>query len=132
VYVEILEKPHKQFHRRGHDLHCEVKLPMTAAALGVRIPIATLAGDIEVDVAAGTQSGTVIRRRGEGMPHLRGNGRGDLLVHLEVQTPVKLDDEQKELLTKLAEIRSENDFIGEVTSENQGFFSRLKDAFGGR
>lgn len=132
VYIEILEKPHKQFHRRGNDLHCEVKLPMTAAALGVRIPIATLAGDIEVDVAAGTQSGTVMRRRGEGMPHLRGNGRGDLLVHLEVQTPAKLDDEQKALLTKLAEIRNENDFIGEVTSENQGFFSRLKDAFGGR
>ena len=105
---------------------------MTAAALGVKIPIATLSGDIEVDVAAGTQSGTVVRRRGEGMPHLRGNGRGDLLVHLEVQTPDKLDDAQRELLTKFASIRGESDFIGEITSENQGFFSRLKDAFGGR
>ncbi|MEY3407383.1 MAG: hypothetical protein RL038_444, partial [Actinomycetota bacterium] len=79
-----------------------------------------------------TQSGTVLRRRGEGMPHLRGSGKGDLLIHLEIQTPNKLDDQQRELLKQLAALRGETDFSGEMTSENQGFFSRLKDAFGGR
>lgn len=132
VYIEIVEKPHPQFHRRGNDLHCEVKVPMTAAALGVKIPLKTLAGDIEIEVVPGTQSGAVIRRRGEGMPHLRGNGKGDLLIHLEVLTPSKLDDAQRELLKQLASLRGESDFSGEITTESQGLFSRIKDAFGGR
>jgi molecular chaperone DnaJ len=132
VYIEIVEKAHPQFHRRGNDLHCEVKLPMTSAALGVKMPLTTLGGEIEIEVTPGTQSGTVLRRRGEGMPHLRGSGKGDLLIHLEIQTPNKLDDQQRELLKQLAALRGETDFSGEMTSENQGFFSRLKDAFGGR
>jgi molecular chaperone DnaJ len=105
---------------------------MTAAALGVKIPLDTLAGNIEIEVQPGTQSGATIRRRGEGMPHLRGNGKGDLVIHLEVQTPSKLDDAQRELIKQLAALRGESDFSGELTAENPGFFSRIKDAFGGR
>ncbi|MEY4323700.1 MAG: molecular chaperone DnaJ [Actinomycetota bacterium] len=132
LFVEIIEKQHPVFHRRGHDLHCTVTIPMTAAALGVTIPLQTIERDVEVEMTAGIQGGTVIRRKGEGVPHLRGNGRGDLLVHVEVATPTKLDGKQQELLRQLAKMRDEENPTGIVEEESSGIFSRLKDVFGNR
>ena len=91
LYVEIHERPHPVFQRRGDDLHCTVTLPMTAAALGTTVPLETLDGKEEIDIRPGTQSGQSIPLHGRGIPHLRGGGRGDLIVHVEVQTPTKLD-----------------------------------------
>src|SRR5215216_3914450 len=86
LYVEVHERPHDVFSRQGDDLHCRVSLPMTAAALGTQLSLKTLDGEEAIEVKAGTQPGTVVRIRERGVPHLRGAGRGDLHVHLEVKT----------------------------------------------
>lgn len=132
LYVEINELPHDTFQRRGDDLHCTVTLPMTAATLGTTVQLETLDGTADVDIRPGTQSGQSIPLRDYGVTHLRGGGRGDLLVHVEVQIPSKLDTEQEELLRSLAKLRGEERPSGTFSPGQQGLFSRLKDAFNGR
>ncbi|MFI7587114.1 molecular chaperone DnaJ [Spongisporangium articulatum] len=132
LYVEIQLKPHEVFERRGDDLHCTVELPMTAAALGTTIVLETLDGPQELDVKAGSQGGETSTMRSLGVTHLRGTGRGDLFVHLSVQTPTKLDDEQKALLRQLAALRGEERPEGRLTPAQQGVFSKLRDRFAGR
>jgi molecular chaperone DnaJ len=134
LYVEIRERAHPVFTRDGDDLHCEVRLPMTAAALGTSVALETLDGPETLTVKPGTQGGSVLTLRGRGVPHLsRGVGRGDLHVHLEVETPDKLDDEQERLLRELARLRGEERAQFTVTgvdgAANGGLFSRLRDAF---
>jgi molecular chaperone DnaJ len=128
LYVEIHERPHDVYSRKGDDLHCRVTVPMTAAALGTRLTIKTLDGEENVDVKAGTQPGATIRIRGKGVPHLRGTGRGDLFVHLDVRTPTKLDPEQERILREFARSRGEE--VAELSKQG-GFFSRMRDAFNG-
>ena len=132
LYVEIVERAHPVFTRRGDDVHCSVTLPMTAAALGTSVKLETLDGDEELDVRPGTQPGQVLVLPGRGVTHLRGSGRGDLVVHLDVQTPTRLDAEQEELLRRLAELRGEDAAGGTVQEASSGLFSRLRDAFNGR
>jgi molecular chaperone DnaJ len=129
LYVEIHERPHDIFSRKGDDLHCRVTVPMTSAALGTRITIKTLDGEEIVDVKPGTQPGATVRIRAKGVPHLRGAGRGDLHVHLDVRTPTKLDAEQERLLKEFARVRGEE--IAELAKHKGGFFSTLRDAFNG-
>ncbi len=128
LYVEIHERPHDIFSRKGYDLHCRVTVPMTAAALGTRLTIKTLDGEEMVEVRAGTQPGSMLRIKGKGVPHLRGSGRGDLFVHLDVRTPTKLDGQQEQLLREFAKARGEE--VAELTKQG-GFFSRMRDAFNG-
>jgi molecular chaperone DnaJ len=128
LYVEIHERPHDVYSRKGDDLHCRVTLPMTSAALGSRITIKTLDGEEQIEVRPGTQPGATLRIRGKGVPHLRGQGRGDLYVHLDVRTPTKLDPEQERLLREFAKSRGEE--VAELSKQG-GFFSRMRDAFNG-
>ncbi len=93
LYVEIIEKAHPMFERRGDDLHCSVQVPMTAAALGTGITLDTLDGEEAMTIPAGTQPGEVLTLRARGVPRLRGTGRGDLHVHLDVRTPTRLDED---------------------------------------
>jgi molecular chaperone DnaJ len=132
LYVEIAVTSHSTFVRRGDDLHATIALPMTAAALGTSITLETLDGEQELDVAPGTQSGQITTLRGLGVTHLRGGGRGDLLVHIEVSTPKNLDDEQRELLARLAALRGEERPEGRLATHGSGLFGRLKDAFSGK
>jgi len=132
LYVEIRERPHPVFTRDGDDLHCHFALPMTAAALGTTVKLETLDGEESIDIAAGTQSGSVVTLRARGVPHLsRGVGRGDLHVHLDVETPTRLDAEQERLLRELARARGEEHAEITVTAAGSGggLFSRLRDAF---
>jgi molecular chaperone DnaJ len=129
LYVEIHERPHDVFSRKGDDLHCRVTLPMTAAALGTTLTIKTLDGEEAVDVKPGTQPGSQLRIRHRGVPHLRGAARGDLYVHLDVRTPTKLDPEQERLLRDFARSRGEE--TAELSRQAGGFFSRVRDAFNG-
>lgn len=131
LYVEVHERRHPVFTRDGDDLHCEVVLPMTAAALGTVVDLTTLDGEESVEIKAGAQSGQVITLRAHGVPRLRGTGRGDIHVHVVVQTPTRLDEAQEELLQQLAKLRDE-ERPPAVTSEGPGLFNRLRDAFGGR
>jgi molecular chaperone DnaJ len=128
LYVEIHERPHDIFSRKGYDLHCRVTVPMTAAALGTRLTMKTLDGEEMVEVKSGTQPGSMLRIKAKGVPHLRGSGRGDLFVHLDVRTPTKLDAQQEQLLREFAKARGEE--VAELTKQG-GFFSRMRDAFNG-
>ncbi len=130
LYVEIHERPHPVFTRDGDDLHCEVTVPMTAAALGTVVTLKTLDSEESVDLRAGSQSGQVVTLRARGVPHLRSDGRGDLHVHVTVQTPTRLDGEQERLLRELAALRAEEQVgvVGEDGDhrEGAGLFSRLR------
>jgi len=131
LYVEVHERPHPVFTRDGEDLHCRVTLPMTSAALGTTLTLDTLDGEADLDIKPGTQSGSVLTLRGQGAPRLRATGRGNLVVHVEVQTPTRLDPEQEKLLRELAALRGEDQ--PESHREAQGgLFSRVRDAFNGR
>ncbi|NAS23109.1 molecular chaperone DnaJ [Herbidospora sp. NEAU-GS84] len=132
LFLEIVERPHPTFERRGDDLHCTVSIPMTAAALGTSLTMETLDGPEQIDVRPGTQSGQVIPLYARGVQRLNESGRGDLLIHVNVETPMKLDPEQEELLRKLSQLRGEERPPGKFAPGQQGFFSRLKDAFNGR
>ncbi|MBA9006906.1 MULTISPECIES: molecular chaperone DnaJ [Thermomonospora] len=129
LFLEIVERPHPIFEREGDDLHCTVQIPMTAAALGTQVIIETLDGPEEVDIRPGTQSGQVIPLYGRGVRHLNESGRGDLMIHVNVETPTKLDEEQEELLRRLAKLRGEERPPGKFAPGQQGFFSRLRDVF---
>ena len=130
LYVEIHERPHDIFSRKGDDLHCRVTVPMTAAALGTRITIKALDSEETVDVRPGTQPGATLRIRGRGVPHLRGTGRGDLHVHLDVRTPTKLTSEEERMLREFARVRGEE--VAELSRKQGGFLSFMRDAFNGQ
>ena len=103
---------------------------MTSAALGTKVFIDTLDGKQEIEIKEGTQSGSVVLLRGLGVTKLRGSGRGDLIVHIQVLTPMKLSKEQSELLKKISDIRNEGlDKVKINTNEDQGFFDRVKRVF---
>ncbi|MFN2525697.1 MAG: molecular chaperone DnaJ [Actinomycetota bacterium] len=124
LYVVVRVQPHELFRRAGPDLGCEVPVPMTVAALGGHVEVPTLDGEEPLEIPAGTQSGEVLRLKGRGMPRLDGRQRGDLVVLLKVETPGKLDEEQAELLQRLAEMRGEK-----VSPRGDGFLDRIKQVF---
>jgi len=142
LYVELQVRPHEMFKRDGDDLEVVVRIPMTAAALGTSLQVATLEADLEdadpgdtsvtLTVPAGTQSGTRLAVEGRGVPRLRANGRGELGVTLLVQTPTRLDEEQRELLRQLAELRDEIGQDASAEKHGKGVFSRLREAFVGQ
>jgi molecular chaperone DnaJ len=145
LYVEIEIAPHDLFKREGDDLHCTVTLPMTAAALGTKIDLPTLESDlahedsdleasVPVDIKPGTQSGEAIVLGARGVPRLRGSGRGDLIVHVVVETPTRLDTRQEELLRELATLRQEEQAEGSFGTPHRerGVFNWLRDTFGQR
>lgn len=127
LYVELLVRPHPVFTRQGDDLHCTVAIPMVAAALGTTIELETLERTENLEVRAGAQPGETIKLVARGVPKLRGTGRGDLIVHLDVRTPTKLDARQEELLRELALLRGEEQPLG-VAGKDGNIFSRIRDA----
>ncbi|CAN5888133.1 MAG: molecular chaperone DnaJ [Actinomycetota bacterium] len=132
LYVEVAVRPHETFRRRGDDLHCSIEVPMTAAALGSTLTVETFDGPTEVDLRAGTQPQDTVTLPDQGVTHLRGTGRGDLVVHLDVKVPGKLDDRQRELLREFAESRGESRPQGRMAPANGGIFGKLREAFSGR
>lgn len=132
LYVEIVVAPHEVFRRDGDDLHCTLTLPMTAAALGTSVSLETFDGQSEIEIKPGSQPAEVITLRNLGVPRLRGGGRGNLMVHLDVQTPTKLDERQSELLRELSRLRAEELPAVATASEPTGFFARMREAFNGR
>src|SRR5579862_1697795 len=125
LYVHLAVREDPRFTRRGDDLDTELHVSVAQAALGATPELETLDGTEVVTVPAGTQSGHVVRLRGKGVPHVRGRGRGDLLVHVMVDTPTDLTKAQEELLRRLAAERGEA-----VAPADEGLMSRLRSAFG--
>jgi molecular chaperone DnaJ len=126
LYVEVAEQPHDTFTREGSNLHCHIQVPMTAAALGTDLVLTTLDGEEKLDIRAGTQSGTVLTLRGKGVPRLRSTQRGDLLVHVDVRVPTRLDEEQERVLRELAALRHED--VAAVTKAG-GLLGKVRGAF---
>src|SRR5712691_6523450 len=107
LYVSLHVKPHRVFQRRGQDLVCALPVPMSQAALGADVEIPTLEGPERVRLEPGVASGSVLRLRGKGVPHLGRRNRGDLFVTVQVETPKPQSKEERQLLERLAELRSE-------------------------
>jgi molecular chaperone DnaJ len=126
-YCVIEVEEHPFLTREGRDLHCEVPVTFTQAALGATVDVPTLDGPRPLAVARGTQSGDVIRVRGLGMPEVRGRGIGDLHVHIQVEVPRSLSPRAEELLRELAAEEH-----AAVSPKRSSFFSRLADYFQGR
>ena len=124
LYVHLRVQPHDRFERQGDDLVMRLPVGVAQAALGTEFEIETLDGDEHLVVPAGTQSGRVFVFRGKGVPHLRGRGRGDLAVQVNVETPTDLSEDEAELLRRYAELRGE-----EVAPPDSGLFSKIKSAF---
>ena len=132
LYVEVAERPHEVFTRRGDDLHATLSLPMTAAALGATVQMKTLDDVVDIVIRPGTQAGSSQTIKGAGVTHLRGGGRGDAVVHIDVSPPTRLDARKTELLRELAALRGEENPSGDPEPQHAGMFRRLKDAFGGK
>jgi molecular chaperone DnaJ len=123
LYVVIHVAEHDQFERQGSNLYEAVPITFAQAALGAEIIVKTLDEDEKVKVPMGTQTGTVFRLRGKGMPVLGGRGRGDLFVSVTVITPTTLTREQRRLLEQLAEVENKD-------LENKGLVDKVRDIFG--
>lgn len=108
LYVVIHLKPHPIFQRDGGNLHCEMPISFTTAALGGEIEIPTLDGHAKIKIPPETQTGAKFRLRGKGIKPLRSQGQGDIICHVTVETPVRLTERQKELLRELEEINLMN------------------------
>jgi molecular chaperone DnaJ len=129
LYVVIHLKEHSVFQREGDDLHCEMPVSFTLAALGGEIEIPTLDGHAKIKVPAETQSGQVFRLRGKGIKGVRSTYPGDLLCQVAIETPVKLTERQKELLRELEEI---NKHDGDRHSPRaKSFMAKMREFFAG-
>jgi molecular chaperone DnaJ len=127
AFVIVRVRPDERFVRDGDDLHTALRLTMTDAALGTTATVASLTGDLELDVPAGTQPGEVRVLAGEGMPALRGSRRGSLYVRLDVAVPTVLDPEQRRLLEDVDRELGPESYVSR-DDEGEGFFSRLRSA----
>ena len=113
-------RDHPLFERDGPNLLCEVPVSISQAALGSKVEVPTIDGKTEVEIEPGTQSGDVVRLRGEGLPRLGGGPRGDQIVRIFVEVPTRLSSEQRELPERFPEICR-----GEITDRPRGFSGKL-------
>ncbi|PJJ63361.1 molecular chaperone DnaJ [Compostimonas suwonensis] len=127
LYLEIKVRHHDVFSRDGDDLLCTLEVPMTDAILGTTASLAALDGDIDLELKPGTQSAEVLTIKGRGVTKLRGSGRGDLRVGIQVVTPTKLDHKERELIKQFASGRKQPS--PSLTHFQQGLFGKLRDRF---
>jgi molecular chaperone DnaJ len=131
VVVHVIE--HAFFKRKDNDIILDVNINVAQAALGDKINVPTVEGNVEIIIPAGTQTGKVFRLRGKGIPRLRGDGtnsgRGDQLVYIQVEIPTKLTDEQRRLFEELARTMGSGEM--QPQPNGKGFFDRVKDFFAG-
>jgi molecular chaperone DnaJ len=125
LYLVIDVKPHKYFKRRNNDILLDLNVNIAQATLGAEVTVPTVDGDEKLTIPSGTQPGKVITMRGKGIPHVRGNGRGDQLVVVNVEIPSRLSVEQRELFEQLAKSLGT-----EVRPQERGFFDKIKEVLG--
>jgi molecular chaperone DnaJ len=124
LYLVLHVKEHPFFERQGNDLYCVVPISVTQAALGTELHVPTLEAEHTLKVPEGTQSGTVLKIRGKGVPVLNGHGKGDLFVEVRVQTPSKLTKRQRELLEELQSLTQV-----ENKPQRRSILGKVKDMF---
>lgn len=126
LIISIEEEPHEHFTREGNNIVFELYINMADAALGAKIEVPTLDGRARITIPSGTQSGKILRLRDKGLPQLQSYERGDQLVHVNVWTPKKLNEEEKQLLERLRDMPN---FQPSPGKDDKGFFDRIRDAF---
>ncbi|OYX17074.1 MAG: molecular chaperone DnaJ [Brevundimonas diminuta] len=125
LYVFLSVRRHQLFEREGPDVHCRVPISMVQATLGGNIEVPTLDGKMaRINIPAGAQGGHQFRMRGKGMPIMRSSQHGDMYIEINVETPTNLTAKQKELLKEFEK-------AGKTSPESEGFFSKVKEMFGG-
>lgn len=124
LQIVITVRPHKLFKRDGTSLHLEMPISFTQAALGAEIDVPTLKGSVKYRIPEGTQTDTVFRIKGEGIPRLQSAVRGDLLLRVRVDVPRRLNEKQKELLRQL-----DKSMTGKEYESQKGFLDKVKDMF---
>lgn len=132
LYIEVNVEEHSWFLRENDDLHVTVSVPMVDAALGTSVDVTMLDGSTStVLVEPGTQPEAVIRVKGVGMPHLRREGQGNLIAHVDISVPTDIDRGQRELLEQLRDSSKESAAVRTADTEHSGgLFSRLRGKFG--
>jgi molecular chaperone DnaJ len=127
LYVEIHIKPHTVFQREGDDLHCEMPISFSKAALGGEIEVPTLGGKVSFTIPEGTQTGKTFRLKGKGIKGVRSGYSGDLFCHVVVETPVKLTEKQKDLLREFDRLTVEGG--AKHSPQSKGWMDKVKDFF---
>ena len=126
LLVAIEEKPHPTLQREGDNLHYDLYISYSEAALGASREIDTVTGKVRIKVDEGVQSGKILRLRGKGISNLNGYGKGDLLVHVNVWTPKTLNKEQREFFERMA---NDENFVPNPEKGDKSFFEKVKDMF---
>lgn len=121
LLITVMVRPHEIFRRDGTAVFCEAPITFTQAVLGGTLEIPTIDGKVKYDIPEGTQTGTVFRLRGKGIPVLNGRGRGDQYVTVNIETPRNLNREQKEALKKFSESLGEGNY-----EKHKNFFGKKK------
>jgi molecular chaperone DnaJ len=121
LYVVVHVQEHEFFKREGDTIYCRYPLPMTKAALGATVEIPTIHGKKKINIPAGSQSGELFTLKSEGVQNLRGRGRGDMVIELQVQTPTNLCEEQKKVLAEFDTLCIKHG----QHKEGEGFFKKL-------
>ena len=124
VVIEAI--PHDEFQRNGKNLHHDLYIPFTDAALGAQAEVPLLGSKAKITIEPGTQSGRIVRLRGKGLPSVDSYGQGDLLININVWTPKKLSKEERELLEQL---RDSENFNPDSDHQERGFFDKVRDMF---
>ncbi len=126
LLIMVEESPHEEFQREGLNIMHELYINYADAALGSSIEVPTLDGKVKIKVPPGTQSGKIFRLQGKGLPAMQGYGTGDQLIHINIWTPKKLNDDERILLEKLKNMPN---FQPNPSKEDKGFFEKIKDYF---
>jgi len=127
LYVVLQVREHPFFERRNADLYCTIPISVTQAALGAEVSVPGLAGEEKVKIPEGTQTGSIFRLKGKGLPDPHGGGKGDLYVNVRVVTPAKLNREQRRMLEQLGQTLEADNL---PVQRSSSFFDKVKDIFG--
>lgn len=127
LYVAVHIRPHAVFERDGMDLHCELPISFTVAALGGEVEVPTIDGKVKLNIPKETQTGRRMRVRGKGIKSLRSAAVGDLYCHIVVETPVNLTERQRELLQEFETISTGMNRA--QTPRQKSFMDKLRDLF---
>lgn len=125
LYIVVRVKKHSIFIREGFNVVCDMPITFTQAALGAELEVPTIDGKMQYAMPEATQTGTVFKIKGKGIPTLRGHGRGDHYFRVNIEVPKSLNDKQKELLRQFAEMTGED-----AHDLRKSFFEKMKDALG--
>jgi molecular chaperone DnaJ len=125
LFVTIRVKEHSLFKRKGYDIICDIPITFVQGALGGELEVPSLDGKIKYTIPEGTQTGSIFRIKGKGIPELHGSGRGDMYIRVNIEVPIRLNEKQKSLLREFAEISGD-----ECHEQRKGFFDKMKEALG--